>query len=128
MWIFSRHGFFSVVAAQLTVGGRVTGKLDPDTVMIRARVRQHLENLRNQFDSLRETQVRETGTSDYRYRLLMTKPVWLQIASELAAEVDYGNFKNACARSANLDNHYLTALHDVWAVHHALQERASRPA
>jgi len=46
MWIFSRQGFFSIACADKPGSGR---KIDPDTVMVRARLKAHLQNLKNRF-------------------------------------------------------------------------------
>ena len=48
MWIFTKHGFFSVVCARQGDGrhGRV---VDPDRIMVRARVLGHLQALKNRF-------------------------------------------------------------------------------
>ncbi len=47
---------------------------------------------------------------------------WIEVTQELAAEIDYGNFKDR-AHSRSGDDKYVDALHDVWAV----MERLQRP-
>ena len=44
MWLFTKHGFYSAVCARQGEGNR-TEPVDPDRVMVRARVSSHLENL-----------------------------------------------------------------------------------
>lgn len=44
MWIFTRHGFFSVVCARKEQGGPGEA-IDPDLLMVRARTRHHLKAL-----------------------------------------------------------------------------------
>jgi hypothetical protein len=51
---------------------------------------------------------------------VIPKPVWEQVASELTAEIDYGNFKSRAYETSG-DKHYVNALHDVWEVMHRLQ-------
>jgi hypothetical protein len=71
---------------------------DPDRVMVRARVRQHLDRLKDRFpDQLGSCDIAETRKTDYRYRLFVAKPVWCQVLSALAGEMDYDNFKSEVA-------------------------------
>jgi hypothetical protein len=53
---------------------------------------------------------------------VVPKPVWIEVSQELAAEIDYGNFKDR-AHSGSGDDKYVDALHDVWEV----MERLQRP-
>lgn len=64
----------------------------------------------------------ETADTDYRFRIVVPKPVWVAVAQELAAEIDYGNFKDR-AHSRSGDDRYVHAPHDVWSV----MERLQRP-
>ena len=54
MWIFSKHGFFSAVCARQGDGGH-SQPVDPVRLMVRARVRSHLEALKSQFSELLAT-------------------------------------------------------------------------
>jgi hypothetical protein len=51
MWIFTRYGFFSAVCAR--EGDGAHGRpIDPDRIMVRARLRDHLERLIAAFPEL----------------------------------------------------------------------------
>jgi hypothetical protein len=122
MWLFTQYGFFSVVCARDLTEHQAG--IDDTMVMLRARKHKHLEAIRNRFAELQACEVRETTNTDYRYRLIIPKALWQQIAGSLAAEIDYGNFKSrAHARSG--DPAYVDALHDVWAIMEKLQRRAA---
>jgi hypothetical protein len=88
--------------------------------MVRARSRRHLESLQNRFPQLASLAIGKTTDTDYRFRIVVPKPVWLEVTQELAAEIDYGNFKDQ-ADSRSGDDKYVDALHDVWAVMERLQ-------
>jgi hypothetical protein len=118
MWLFTQYGFFSVVCAR-DLTGKTKG-VDPNTFMVRARSCQHLESLQSRCTELRGFEIAETKDTDYRYRLVVPKTVWEQVASELTAEIDYGNFKSRAYEKSG-DKHYVNALHDVWEVMHRLQ-------
>ncbi len=115
MWLLTRYGFFSVVQARQMENGKVTQLPDPQRMMIRARDRSHLENLRRRFSPLATTEILETSHTDYRYRMIVSRQEWLSLAGELAQDVDYGNFKGVCGRSPDLGSEYNAMLHDVWA-------------
>ena len=126
MWLFTKYGFFSVVAAKKPDGKTLSSKLDPTQLMVRARVRQHLVNLQMRFASLRDLAVLEDEGADYRFRLVVPKADWAMINRELADEIDYGNFKGLCERSDIVDRQYTSALHAVWDIHRKLQPASAR--
>jgi hypothetical protein len=122
MWIFVRYGFYSVACAN-----KPDGSLDRQTVMIRARCRDHLQNLRDRFSALADAEITAIPNRDYRYRLIIPKQVWVPILAEMAEEQDWSNFKNEAARfQAAASSDYIHALHDVWGVMHRLQEKPER--
>jgi hypothetical protein len=129
MWIFTIYGFYSIACADKPGRGR---KIDPETVMVRARVRQHLKNLQNRFRksktlrSIARTSIEETRLTDYRYRLILPKAVWVQALGELAMEQTWSNFKNEAhdfERKNDQSPDYVDALHDIWAIMHRVQIR-----
>jgi hypothetical protein len=89
MWIFSEAGFFSIVQK----GGR-TGT----PMVIRARVRDDLENLQEMFHFLGPVETEE-GT-DYPYRIYASKHEVSQVMSVLVNGIDYSNFKDRVAATA----------------------------
>lgn len=123
MWLFTRYGFFSVVLARKIQEGIPTQVVDPDTVMVRARCRQHLKNLKQHFKGLTDRDIQESSGTDYRCRMIVPKAVWAGILMEMGGELDYTNFKSACARSALTNQSYEELLHDVWHQHCDLQEQ-----
>ena len=48
MWIFTKYGFYSAVCARQG-DGKKHQPVDPDRIMVRARARQHLDNLVARF-------------------------------------------------------------------------------
>lgn len=120
MWLFTQYGFYSVVCARDLASS--SAQVDPYTFMVRARSRKHLESLQTHFSQLGASEITETSNTDYRYRMVVTKTVWVEVARELAAEIDYGNFKDQ-AESRSHDDQYVDALHAVWEV----MERLQRP-
>jgi len=120
MWIQSIFGAFSINCADTAPG---SGVLDPETLMVRARRREHLELLRGAFSAIADHPIMETPRGDYRWRMIVQKAVVAQVVAELVAQVDYPNFKSACAdRSAALGAGYSAALHTTWSAVARLQD------
>ena len=122
MWLFTRHGFYSVVSAKAN-GGKGPG-LDANLMMVRGRRREELEALRENFAELKGVETVVDAGTDYRYRMFLPRAVWVKVAAELAEGIDYGNFKGEAARATGGD--YAHALHDVWDVMYGHQEREPR--
>ena len=73
MWIFTKHGFFSAVCARQG-DGKHGQPVDPDRIMVRARVRGHLEALKKRFpDLLGECEIQESAGTDYAFRLFVAE-------------------------------------------------------
>jgi hypothetical protein len=123
MWVFTKHGFFSAVCARQG-SGKHGQPIDPDRIMVRARVRGHLEALKQRFpDQLGRCDIQESAGTDYAFRLFVGKPAWAEVLAGLAEETDYDNFKSAVARhQGRAGASYEHALHDVWSVMHRLQK------
>jgi hypothetical protein len=123
MWIFTKHGFFSAVCARQG-NGKHGQPVDLERIMVRARVRSHLDALKKQFpDLLNECDIQESAGTDYAYRLFMQKSAWMQVLAGLAEETDYDNFKTEVAHhQGNAGAAYEHSLHDVWSVMHKLQK------
>lgn len=122
MWVFTRHGFFSAVCARRG-DGRHGQPVDPGRIMVRARVRGHLEALKGRFpDQLGRCEIREFAGTDYAYRVFVEKAAWSRVMAELAEETDYDNFKSEVARhQGKAGAAYERSLHDVWSVMYRLQ-------
>ncbi len=123
MWIFTKHGFFSAVCARQG-NGKHGQPVDPDRIMVRARLRGHLNALKKQFPNLLSgCEVQESAGTDYAYRLFVQKPEWIKVLAALAEETDYDNFKSEVAHhQGKAGAAYEHSLHEVWSVMHNLQK------
>jgi hypothetical protein len=123
MWVFTKHGFYSAVCARQG-DGKHGQPVDPDRIMVRARVREHLEALKARFpDLLGRCEIREFAGTDYAFRLFIDKSVWSQVLAVLADETDYDNFKSEVARhQGRAGAAYEHSLHEVWSVMYGLQK------
>lgn len=109
MWVFTRYGFFSAVCARQ---GNRTGSeaIDPARLMVRARVRGHLEALKARFaDLLGTCDIHESATTDYAFRIVVDKLVWARVKSEVARHQGRGGVD------------YEHSLHEVWSIMYGLQ-------
>ena len=122
MWIFTKHGFFSAVCARQG-DGKHSQPVDPDRIMVRGRVRSHLEAVKKRFpDHLGECEIQESAGTDYAYRLFVQKSAWMQVLAGLGEEINYDNFKSEVARNEGRDGAaYEHSLHEVWSVMNRLQ-------
>jgi len=123
MWLFTKYGFYSAVCARQE-DGKKHQPVDPKRMMIRARVREHLENLLERFpDELAGAEILKSTDTDYAFRLFMSKTAWATVVEKLAGETNYDNFKAAVGhQQGTAGTGYLQALHDVWEVMYRLQK------
>lgn len=118
MWLFTRYGFFSVTKPKFGAAGRPADEF----VQVRGRVRAHLEALKSRFAEIENCEILTTKNSDYRFRIIVGHSIWASVAQQLAEDIDYDNFKDACAKTGSwLNPSYVSALHKVWGIHHGLQ-------
>src|SRR5689334_11725480 len=93
------------------------GTIDPETVMVRARHKDHLQNLQKTFPVLAELKILSLPDRDYRYRIIVPKAIWIGVLSEMADEQTWSNFKNEATRyQGKRGADYVAALHDVWDI------------
>lgn len=110
MWIFTKYGFFSAVR-----------KLNSRRIVVRARVKSHLERLRERFrEELKSSPVILTPVADYPYRIEVSATVWRKCFNVIAAEIDYDNFKDEVSSTSSPD--YKDALYAVWATMRRVRE------
>jgi hypothetical protein len=110
MWVFTRFGFFSVVC------DTKHGPLNPEMLMIRARVRSHLEKLKNKFSNLKVFPIEDYKPgNDYECRIYVPKQVWENVMAQLVSEIDYGNFKNEAIKEVGYGK-YSSSLSKVWYI------------
>ena len=123
MWLFTRHGFYSAVCARQGDGGKGQ-PVDDDRIMVRVRIRGHLDSLIARFsDILTNVEIQEFHATDYAYRIFIDKSAWAQVLSALGEEIDYDNFKSEVAHHQGKGGaDYERALHDVWSVMYRLQK------
>ena len=122
MWLFTKYGFYSAVCAR-TMNDAGLGQADRGRIVVRARVRRHLEALRSRFPGeLADSPVVDDEGTDYAYRLYVAKPVWKEVVGALVEELDYHNFKDA-VYSVDGASAYERALHDVWSTLYDLQSK-----
>lgn len=123
MWLFTKHGFFSAVCARQG-SGKHGQPVNPDRIMVRARVREHLEALQARFaDLLGQAEIRESAGTDYAFRLFVGKSAWAKVVAGLAEETDYDNFKSEVARHrGEAGETYERSLHKVWDIMRRLQK------
>ena len=123
MWVFTKHGFFSAVCARQG-DGRHGRPVNPERMMVRARVKGHLEALRERFpEVLGPCVVQDSGGTDYAFRIFVDKQAWSGLLSELAKETAYDNFKSEVERFQGRQGAaYVSSLHEVWSVMYGLQK------
>ncbi len=93
--------------------------------MVRARRKDHLQNLQRRVGELSGFEINEWANRDYRFRIILPKALWAKVVGKLVKEQDWSNFKAEVARFLGSDQDYNRALHDIWGVMHDLQEGLS---
>lgn len=123
MWIFTKYGFFSAVCARQGDSGH-RQVVNPDRIMVRARVRSHLEALKERFpDLLGKCDIKEFVGTDYAYRLFVDKSVWSRVLVGLNEDMDYDNFKSEVGQfQGRKGAAYEHSLHEVWSLMYKLQQ------
>lgn len=110
MWICSTDGYFSIVCGRK--GKKHNGPINQDVLIVRARMKQHLENLRNRLEGL--PKVKTTPDRDYPYRIVVSRNIGLKIVLTLFESLTYPNFKDAVKNRHGLGP-YESFLYDVWS-------------
>ena len=111
MWLITPTGFFSIV--------QKPGDAQANTLTVRARVRQDLVALREQFlPGLGE--IEESRANDYRFRAVAPRAEVAAALAEMVNRLDYGNFKSQVAKVQSPKRAQL--YHGVWDVLHGLQQ------
>ena len=123
MWIFTKYGFYSAVCARQDDGSH-RQSVDPDRVMVRARIRSHLDAIKERFpELLAACDIKEFVGTDYAFRIFVDKSVWSQVLVKLNEDMDYDNFKSEVGRYQGADGRaYERSLHEVWSVMNRLQK------
>ena len=121
MWLFLPASFLSVVAARhLKISGQ---PVDPDRLVVRARMRVHLDALQERhLDLLAGCAITEDRARDYRFRLLVGKPAFAEVMKREVLALVHTNFKSEVERVNGFDAEYARACHRVWGEMLPLQE------
>ena len=125
MWLFTTFGFFSVITPKENAGRGP--KIEKNKVMIRARLRSHLEALQDRYPLLAKSRILQSpAPADYHWRLIADRVVWGNVVRDLVVSSEITNFKSAAALEAKTpaDHRYVHALHQVWAIMDGLQREA----
>ena len=102
MWLFTKHGFYSAVCARQGEGGH-NQPVNPDRIMVRARVRSHLEALKEHFSYLlANSEIKQFAGTDYAFRIFLDKSVWSQVLVGLNEEMDYDKEKVILAGNGSI--------------------------
>lgn len=108
MWVFTTQGYFSAVAH----------KNDKELIVVRSRALQDSEGLAAWVNTYRaehvggavgEVEVVAYQSSDYPWRVIITKQEWGQYLANEAASIDYTNYKDEVTRKQG------RARHDIYA-------------
>jgi hypothetical protein len=108
MWLFTRHGFLSVVK-------NVASIRNDEQLLVRARVRADLEDLADFIQLWRGSRptILDTPDHDYPFRLLASRAALSTYMSRHIDELNYPNFKGAVAEDDPARAEVYT---DVWSV------------
>jgi|694.fasta_scaffold01417_15 hypothetical protein len=120
-WIIDpRVGLISCVVADDPVTGKPSTKL----IMLRARRRQHLENLRRLCPILAGVEITAVRKElDYPVRMVVDRDTFVAVMAELAKTLDYRNVKqSAHQHEAELGADFVALMHRVHAVLAQLSE------
>lgn len=100
MWIFTPFGYFSVVQKQ-----------GSSSLTVRARVREDLDRLREQYLPSLSPTIAGAGT-DYRYRATVPHENLALAMAAIVRDIDYSNFKSEVAQREGPTRE--AVYHKVW--------------
>ena len=97
MWLFTKYGFFSAVCARQGKGD-YDQPVDTDRLMVRARLKSHLEALKQRVpDLLSPYEIQQFSGTDYAFRIFVPKTVWSEVVTQIIQDMDYDNFQSEVA-------------------------------
>ena len=117
MWLFTPHGFVSCVAAR-----HPDGSINPMEIVVRARTERHLQQVLEVYAGLKG-HVMHTPDSDYAWRVVMEKSIFVELVTSVADATVYDNFKSQCATIYPDDHDYLYWLGNIWRGGVQIQEK-----
>lgn len=101
MWLFTKHGFYSIVQKA------------PSEWHVRARVRGDLDNLLTAANL--ESKIIDTRAGDYQWRIILRKKCDLMAVAGAVFAIDYENFKDMIADTPDQKGK-LQAYHTIWSL------------
>ena len=104
MWVCFNDAFVSAVE----------DRNDPARLCVRARKQEHLERL------FPDIEVLQLPTTDYVFRVFVSKADFATLVADRIEHIDYPNFKNS-VRDEGLHELY----EDFWELHYAYQNDAT---
>lgn len=115
MWLFTRHGFFSIVQDETATKAGPT----PDYLLVRARCFADIRQFVALLDGL-DCHVcwHETPDKDYRFRLSAPAEKVAEVVQKLTCGVNYPNFKRVVHGELYRDRAYA----ECWGAMAELQE------
>lgn len=106
MWLFTGTGFVSAVRHYD----------DPRILIVRARDELSLASL----SEAAETSISATPDNDYPFRTMVSKDIFAEWVLQQVSNLNYTNYKaHMCSERPEFGG----ALHDVWAMMHAVESR-----
>jgi hypothetical protein len=105
MWIFTKHGFFSIVKKKY--------REQDKPYQIRSRALNDLENLIEKTSL--DAEIIETPYADYFFRIIIGDNDLLKIFKVLQEDLDYDNFKSMIAKQDDQKDK-LDSYHKIWNV------------
>ena len=110
MWVFTQHGFISVVRH----------RVEKDKVLVRSRDQKSLVMIQ----TLTELEIEHTPDADYPYRMVVPAETFKNYMAVEMEEITYDNFKNRAY--ATRGNNYGHLLSSVWGTMHDLEDKIAR--
>ena len=107
MWIATTDGFYSTV--------QKPGQ--KNDVTVRSRVKADLEKLMNRIGV--DTKIVENAGTDYPFRIIVRKELWLKYLKEAGQSINYDNFKNTLNPKDDVRH---AAYFKVWAALRMLED------
>lgn len=104
MWIATEHGWFSIVRSHE----------NRRQMLVRARDKQHIDNILQYMDWRAKYEIIDTPNNDYPYRIIVESDDATDMISDMAEDINYSNFKEHVGETHG-HGAYLVFLHDVWA-------------
>lgn len=107
MWLFTKQGFYSIVAKSTK------------EFHVRARARKDLENLNRLAGT--NYAIHRSEDADYRWRMVMPGNAARALVAKLAADIDYANFKGVVAKTPGQADK-MDILHRIWGLMYDYQQ------